>query len=400
VITNYTVPGPNGQLIEPWDIALGPDGNLWFTELGQDKIGRITPSGTIKAFKTINGGAPMQIAAGPDGYLWYTEEGVGNHIFKISTDGATQVDYLVSVGAGLADINPGPDGNMWFTDQGLTQVGWVNTSGSSSVEWPVSAGANPTGISAGPDGNLWFTEPGIDNIGQITPSGSAYNEAPIPTPGAGTFFGITPGADGNMWFSESDGNNIGVTQPQNVTRSTIEWCCNRVFIPNETHVPDRGDTVTWMTLSPQIHGVVDGTGMRLYGYGPTGGPLVVPIGQSLSFQFRWSGVYSYADPFHGSSRGKVKVPIGVQPLVGAPGAKVIWASGDAPGGDVFDVQVRQPGSSSFLDWRSGVTSLNGAFGSSDPLWAGPGKYSFRARLRQPSSGAASGYSAAGSIRLS
>jgi hypothetical protein len=78
-------------------------------------------------------------------------------------------------------------------------------------------------------------------------------------------------------------------------------------------------------------------------------------------------------------------------------ARVVWASGDAPSGDVFDVQVEVPGSSWFADWRTGITSLQGDFGPSDPFWAGPGTYRFRARLRQRSSGAASGYSAAKSV---
>jgi hypothetical protein len=78
---------------------------------------------------------------------------------------------------------------------------------------------------------------------------------------------------------------------------------------------------------------------------------------------------------------------------------VTWARGDAPGGDVFDVQVKAPGSKKFVNWQDGVTNLSAVFGSSGPLWAGPGKYSFRARLRQLSSGAASGYSSAASISL-
>jgi hypothetical protein len=35
----------------PESIALGPDGNLWFTEMAASKIGRITPSGAISEFR-------------------------------------------------------------------------------------------------------------------------------------------------------------------------------------------------------------------------------------------------------------------------------------------------------------------------------------------------------------
>ncbi len=34
-------------------------------------------------------------------------------------------------------------------------------------------------------------------------------------------------------------------------------------------------------------------------------------------------------------------------------AQMTWASAEPPLGYVFDVQVRQPGASSFVDWRVG-----------------------------------------------
>src|SRR5262249_23331445 len=37
---------------DPFGITAGPDGNLWFTEQIGDKIGRITPSGTVTEFTT------------------------------------------------------------------------------------------------------------------------------------------------------------------------------------------------------------------------------------------------------------------------------------------------------------------------------------------------------------
>ena len=35
---------------EPFSITAGPDGNLWFTEWGANRIGRITPSGVVTEF--------------------------------------------------------------------------------------------------------------------------------------------------------------------------------------------------------------------------------------------------------------------------------------------------------------------------------------------------------------
>lgn len=55
----------------PAGITPGPDGELWFTEYGGGKIGRITTAGVVTEFPTA--GYPGQITSGPDGNLWFTE---------------------------------------------------------------------------------------------------------------------------------------------------------------------------------------------------------------------------------------------------------------------------------------------------------------------------------------
>jgi virginiamycin B lyase len=46
MLTEYTIPTPGGQ---PTSITAGPDGALWFTESGSNKIGRITTAGVIRS---------------------------------------------------------------------------------------------------------------------------------------------------------------------------------------------------------------------------------------------------------------------------------------------------------------------------------------------------------------
>jgi len=60
-ITEFPIPTSNSG---PLGIALGPDGNLWFTESNVGKIGRITPTGTFNEFSTSSG--TWHITAGPD----------------------------------------------------------------------------------------------------------------------------------------------------------------------------------------------------------------------------------------------------------------------------------------------------------------------------------------------
>jgi len=61
----------------PFGITAGPDGNMWFTQVGDDvsAVSRITMKGRITEFRTgIDPNArPWEIARGPDGNLWFTE---------------------------------------------------------------------------------------------------------------------------------------------------------------------------------------------------------------------------------------------------------------------------------------------------------------------------------------
>src|SRR5919108_734852 len=70
LITEY--PTPTG-FSEPFGIAAGPDGALWFTEFVANKIGRITTDGASITEFTVSrrDRSPFGIAAGPDSALWF-----------------------------------------------------------------------------------------------------------------------------------------------------------------------------------------------------------------------------------------------------------------------------------------------------------------------------------------
>ena len=69
-------------------IAAGPDGNVWFAELGGNNLGRITPDGTITEFPLPNPSSqPFAIAQGTDGAMWFTEA-LGNRIGRMQVQTA------------------------------------------------------------------------------------------------------------------------------------------------------------------------------------------------------------------------------------------------------------------------------------------------------------------------
>ena len=116
----YSFPGTSSA---PSCITTGPDGNLWFTESGGSKIGKIslkTGSVTEYVVPTANGQLG-KIVTGPDGNLWFIEDSEG--IGKISPETGFITEYNVpDVEASWNGITAGPDGNLWFVDGGPGEI--------------------------------------------------------------------------------------------------------------------------------------------------------------------------------------------------------------------------------------------------------------------------------------
>jgi streptogramin lyase len=212
-ITEYPTPYPKfGASV---GIATGPDGNLWFTDKGDNAVGMINPTThAISEFTVPTTCWPYAIAAGPDGNLWFTEA-LTSKIAMINPTTDAITEFAIPYG-NPRGITVGPDGNLWFTqvDGGATgYIGMINPTTHAISEFAVPTyGAYPWWITPGPDGNLWFTEWEVGKIGVINPTTHVVKEFAIPTSGSDPF-GITSGADGNLWFTEAATGNIGIISP-------------------------------------------------------------------------------------------------------------------------------------------------------------------------------------------
>lgn len=223
----YTVPNNGG---EDYNMVLGPDSNLWFTQSTYyscsscpDYATRVMLSGLPGAMNAFalpvpagytasSHSNPTAIAAGSDGNLWIAESVSANvqQIVKMTTAGAIAGTYTVlpNSNPGAADylqsMASGPDGNMWFVlddeGSGYDEIGKITPAGTITryhLPNPWSFGLGSNAIVSGPDGNLWFTEYGGNRIGKISTSG-AITEYALPS-GANPQNMIV-GPDGNLWL--------------------------------------------------------------------------------------------------------------------------------------------------------------------------------------------------------
>ncbi len=162
-VTLFSIPSQTRVETGVYSLALGPDGNVWFTEFDYRRVGKITPSGQITQFplptSVSNYATAGAITGGPDGAVWFTARGVKQFVCRITTDGqvmAFPVSDLISDSSSA--ICGGPDGSLWFAGEGF--IGRCTTAGQ-ITKFPVSVPNGPYGITSGPDGNIWVTVPAV-----------------------------------------------------------------------------------------------------------------------------------------------------------------------------------------------------------------------------------------------
>lgn len=236
------------------------DGNLWFTEMFTDGIGRLDPAtGVITEFllpgRRLESGhlpienhrAPLDIIDGPDGALWFSEN-FADKIGRITTSGVITEYTIPTAGAGPAGMTVGPDGAIWFSETNTDKIGRITTAGvidEFTLPPDPDGFHRPEGIVTGPDGNLWFTEHDLSRIGRMTPAGVYLGGIPTPTPAAGPTAMIV-GPDCALWFPEEFASRIG--------RIDASGTITEFITPSPTHpvsISDGPGGTLWFGTVPQ-----------------------------------------------------------------------------------------------------------------------------------------------------
>jgi hypothetical protein len=122
-IQEYEVPTPNSR---PHDPAVAPDGSLWYTGQGANRLGRLDPKTTeFKEYplKTPNSG-PRGLVADKDGNIWFTAIS-GGYVGKLDPKSGEIAEYRPSDGVKIDPHTPvfDHDGILWFTNEETNYIG-------------------------------------------------------------------------------------------------------------------------------------------------------------------------------------------------------------------------------------------------------------------------------------
>jgi outer membrane protein assembly factor BamB len=147
------------------------------------------------------------------------------------------------------------------------------------------------------------------------------------------------------------------------------------FLPDVISGFDFGRQVEFDFLGPSTHSVSDGSG--LINSGPKG------PGKTYLATLPGAGNYEYSDGYS-SATGTVKVPMDITPQSGSVHTTftVTWAAKPPPSGFVYDIQIKRPGSTKYVDWKMNQKTPGATYVPT----AGRGTYSFHAHVTNTRTG--------------
>ena len=254
---------PGGARVHDYPLPAGwfavslvkaPDGNVWGTMRASfgnptGAIAKITPAGVVTIFRTPQVGQPYGIAVGHDGQLWFTDRSA-DQIGTIPTTAASSDDiteYPLPAGTAPLGIAAGPDGRMWFAESGTGKLGAIQpplgptaaTADASSVTQTtatLNGTVNPNGSQIT---DCHFDYGTTTSYGSSVPCSTSPGTGTTPVAVLAPISGLAPGTTYNFRLvatsaeGTSNGNNRTVTTTppagQPTSLSTYQFYTNDVL---------------------------------------------------------------------------------------------------------------------------------------------------------------------------
>ena len=257
VYVEYDTPGPNRM---PWSAHPDKDGTFWVPYYGRaNKIANLNPvTGEMKEYPVPNMGTAAIHSAvpAPDGSVWLTEQG-SNKLGRWDPKTKEITEYQDSVRKHTVRVDPktgmiwstgalsvfdpktekfthipevptcygialDQEGNVWFTE--LTpsgKVGMVDAKTLKVTKYTLpTQNGRPRRIQVDDKGIVWFGEFDAGKIGRLDPKTGAITEFQLPGPQP-TPYALGVDRDGMVWYSSEYMDVIGRLDPN--TGKVVEY---------------------------------------------------------------------------------------------------------------------------------------------------------------------------------
>jgi len=264
IITEYDLPRPT---IEPHDVVVDADGIAWYSDFGDQRIGKLDPkSGQVTEYPV-----PELKKGWPTGLLSLRFDREQNLWAGMMYQGAiAKLDrksgqlQLWSIPPELNKANTqinmtsplhfAVDGKMWTQNNGFAAVHRIDLA---SGKWETfepfkdsKRNHNIYDVIADSKNNVYFTDFANEHIGRIDAKSGKITLYPTPTPGSSPRRGMMDAQD-RLWFAEYRGNRIGLFDP--ATERFQEWEAPTAWsAPYDIALDRNGEAWTGSMLSDRV----------------------------------------------------------------------------------------------------------------------------------------------------
>jgi virginiamycin B lyase len=214
----YDVPAGS----HPHDVAVAPDGRVWYTAQSTGKLGRLDPeTGRVEEVELGDGSAPHGVIVGPDDAPWITDGGL-NAIVRVDPSSRDVRVFPLPENRPSANLNTAvfdPSGTLWFTGQSGI-YGRVTPSNGQVEVFDAPRGRGPYGITVTPDGDVYYASLAGNHVARLDRTTGAATVLEPPTAGQGTRR-VWSDSRGRIWSSQWNAGQVAAYD--SATGQWREW---------------------------------------------------------------------------------------------------------------------------------------------------------------------------------
>jgi len=265
IMTEYDLPRPT---IEPHDVILDASGVAWYSNFGEQSIGKLDP----KTGKVTEYPVPEPKKGSPQGVLSLRSDKEGNLWAGMMYQGAimkfepkTEKMQVWNLPPELNRANSqvnmtSPmtvhvDGKIWTQNNGVGGVHRVDLKTGTWETWePFKAspvGHNIYDVIGDSQNNVYFTDIGKEHIGRIDAKTGKLTLHETPTKASGPRRAVMDEQD-RLWFAQYRGNKIGMFDTK--TEKFVEWPMTTTpwTQPYDVALDKNGDVWTGSMINDRI----------------------------------------------------------------------------------------------------------------------------------------------------
>jgi virginiamycin B lyase len=216
-VVEYRVPNQGTAAIH--SAVPAPDGSVWLTEQGANKLGRWDPKTQVITEHAdtylpgkegvTRGGDKHTLRVDVQGRVWAT--GRPLTMFDPKTQKFTKFSEVPTAYGLTLD----KDNNLWFAEYAENgQIGRVDAKTLKVAKWPLpTKDGRPRRILIDTDGTVWFAEFKSGAIGRFDPKTETMKEFPLPGPEA-TPYALGIDKNHTIWYSSEHLDVVGNLDPK------------------------------------------------------------------------------------------------------------------------------------------------------------------------------------------